>query len=295
MKGSYLRFAAMIATSTVVMFVLMYLNTYAWEHVFFSETRAYMAVLMGATMAFVMLAFMLGMYANNKANVAIFLGAIVVFAGSLWLVRSQVTVSGPSYMRAMIPHHSIAIMTSERAGIEDARVRKLANGIIEAQEREIAEMRYLIADLSGNDSAKQADIFRDPPPQVGTIADALSNTLISTLDPGPLTPDQADDVLGAGPHCGFRRTVESDPILWTQSPEDDAATQAVMELNGVIVPLEARADAASGDATFEAEGVAITVHALSDDEADTWGRLNAELLFQLDEGLTVGYRGFFSC
>tara|TARA_R110002020_G_scaffold109430_15_gene253115 strand:+ start:7489 stop:7890 length:402 start_codon:yes stop_codon:yes gene_type:complete len=132
---SYIRFGLMILTSTVVMFVLMYLNTYAWEHVFFSETRTYMAILMGATMAMVMLAYMLGMYSNRRLNIAIFAGSVVVFALSLWLVRSQVTVSGPSYMRAMIPHHSIAIMTSERAQIRDPRVRKLADEIIAAQRR----------------------------------------------------------------------------------------------------------------------------------------------------------------
>jgi hypothetical protein len=136
---SYVRFGLMIATSTVVMFILMYLNTYAWEHVFFSETRTYMAIMMGATMAFIMLAYMLGMYSSTMLNVAIFAGAVVVFVLSLWLVRAQVTVSGPSYMRAMIPHHSIAIMTSERAQIRDPRVRKLADEIIEAQRREIAE------------------------------------------------------------------------------------------------------------------------------------------------------------
>ena len=144
---SYIRFGAMIATSTIVMFILMYLNTYAIEHVFLSETRAYMALVMGATMAVIMLAFMLGMYKNRTANIAIFAGAILVFAGALFLVRSQATVGQVSYMKAMIPHHSIAIMTSERAQITDPRVRRLADEIIEAQRREIAEMRYLIADL----------------------------------------------------------------------------------------------------------------------------------------------------
>ncbi|HEV7346612.1 MAG TPA: DUF305 domain-containing protein [Devosia sp.] len=144
---SYWRFAAMIATSTVVMFGLMYLNTYAFEHVFWSETRAWMALLMGATMAVIMLSFMLNMYKNKGLNLAIFAGAIIVFALSLWLVRSQVTVNDVDYMKAMIPHHSIAIMTSKRAQISDPRVRKLADEIIEAQEREIAEMRYLVDDL----------------------------------------------------------------------------------------------------------------------------------------------------
>jgi hypothetical protein len=144
---SYARFGAMIATSTIVMFVLMYLNTFAFEHIFFSETRTYMALLMGATMAIIMLGFMLSMYQNKLLNAAIFAGAIIAFVLSLWLVRSQVTVGEVSYMKAMIPHHSIAIMTSERADIRDPRVRKLADEIIEAQRREIAEMRYLIREL----------------------------------------------------------------------------------------------------------------------------------------------------
>jgi uncharacterized protein (DUF305 family) len=144
----YARFAALIATSTVVMFGLMYLNVYAVDHVYFSETRAYMALVMGATMAIVMLAFMLGMYANRAANLGIFVGAAAVFAVALYLVRSQDTVEDVAWMKAMIPHHSIAILTSERANITDPRVRKLADQIVASQRREIDEMRSLIQELS---------------------------------------------------------------------------------------------------------------------------------------------------
>jgi len=143
----YRKFLLMIATSTVIMFGLMYLNTYEIDHIFFSETRAYMALLMGATMAAVMLLFMLGMYPDKKLNAMIFAASVLVFSGSLWLVRSQATIDDVAWMRAMIPHHSIAILTSERAGIKDPRVRKLADGIIEAQRREIGEMKALIQDL----------------------------------------------------------------------------------------------------------------------------------------------------
>jgi len=146
---TYRRFAGMIAASTVIMYGLMYLNTYQWSHIHFSETRLYMALLMGATMAVVMLGFMWSMYKERAVNLAIVGGAVIVFAGSLWLVRSQATVGDVSYMRAMIPHHSIAILTSERANIEDPRVRRLADEIIEAQRREIDEMETLIADLEG--------------------------------------------------------------------------------------------------------------------------------------------------
>jgi uncharacterized protein (DUF305 family) len=151
MGNPYGRFAAMIATSTVVMYGLMYLNTYRLEHVFFSQTRVWMAIYMGATMAVIMLGYMLNMYRNSRVNLGIFLGSIVLFAAALWLLRSQATVGDVAYMKAMIPHHSIAILTSNRAQIKDPRVRELADEIIEAQVREIAEMKALIADLESKD------------------------------------------------------------------------------------------------------------------------------------------------
>lgn len=145
--NKYANFGAMVATSTVVMFGLMYLNVYQADHVFFSETRAFMALLSGAAMAVIMLGFMRGMLDNARANAGIVIGSVVVFGLALWLVRSQATVDDVAYMKAMIPHHSIAILTSERAHISDPRVRKLADGIIEAQRREIGEMKALIKDL----------------------------------------------------------------------------------------------------------------------------------------------------
>jgi uncharacterized protein (DUF305 family) len=164
---SYARFGTMIATSTVVMFVLMYFNTYAIDHIAYSQTRAWMALVMGAAMAVIMLGFMLSMYKNRLANAAIFIGSILVFSGALWLVRSQETVDDISYMKAMIPHHSIAIMTSERAQIRDPGVRKLADAIIEAQVREIGEMNELIADLERKPTPADAPKL---PPSAGAPA-----------------------------------------------------------------------------------------------------------------------------
>ncbi|WP_370213236.1 DUF305 domain-containing protein [Roseovarius sp.] len=150
---SYTRFLAMIVTSTVVMYGLMYLNSYALDHVFFSETRLYMALYMGAVMAVIMLGFMLSMYDNKTLNMVIVAGSVVVFAVGLTLLRSQATVEDKSWMRAMIPHHSIAILTSERANLSDPRVKSLAEDIIKAQRREIAEMKALITDLEGGPKA----------------------------------------------------------------------------------------------------------------------------------------------
>ncbi|RBI83466.1 DUF305 domain-containing protein [Rhodosalinus halophilus] len=276
---SYWRFAAMIATSTVVMFILMYLNTYALEHLFWSETRAYMAVLMGATMAVIMLAYMLSMYSSKAINAAIFVGSIIVFAGSLWLVRSQETVQDRSFMAAMIPHHSIAIMTSSRSELTDPRVEKLSHDIIAAQNREIAEMRYLIAAI--DERGEIESIYEDPPPAVGTLEEALNNTLIASLDPSPIAlealPEGTDT---SSLTCGFRRVEDEDPILLHN--EEGALAQ----LNGVILTLES-----DGAETFAAPGITMTLRDV--DEADWRG--GAELIFALDQGLTVGYRGFYDC
>ena len=146
----YAKFFAMIATSTLAMFVMMYLNTYGVSHIWFSETRTFMAIYMGAGMAIIMLAFMLGMYTNKKLNAVIFLSAIALFSLSLYLLRSQATVSDSAYMKAMIPHHSIAILTSKRADIQDPEVKKLPEDIIKAQEKEIAEMKAMIKRLENN-------------------------------------------------------------------------------------------------------------------------------------------------
>jgi len=275
---TYTRFALMILTSTIVMFGLMYLNTYAWEHVFYSETRAWMALLMGGVMAVIMMGYMFAMYPNTKANIAILVGGVVIAAGALWLVRSQVTVSGVSYMRAMIPHHSIAIMTSERAGIQDARVAKLAEAIIGAQEREIAEMRYLIEDIEENGA--QGEIYRDPEPQPGTVQEALNTTLLAELDPAPMAEAEAAQLIE--PECGFSRTREADPVLWITADGAEAA----MKLNGVLVPLEAQDDGA-----YAAPGVTMTLA----DLPDAGWRSNARLIFELENGPTVGYRGFSTC
>jgi uncharacterized protein (DUF305 family) len=160
---SYLRFAAMVATSTVLMYGLMYLNTYSLDHVAFSQTRAWMALVMGAAMAIVMLLFMRAMYSNKRLNAAILGGGALVFALSLFMVRSQASVGDVAYMEAMIPHHSIAIMTSRRAHIRDPRVRQLADGILTAQVREIGRMEALVRDLKAHPTPKGAPDLPPPP------------------------------------------------------------------------------------------------------------------------------------
>ncbi|WP_299932037.1 DUF305 domain-containing protein [uncultured Nocardioides sp.] len=144
----YLRFGLMILTSTVLMFALTYTNVFSIDHVRFSEERVYMAVLMGSMMALVMLAFMAGMmYRDRRLNAIVVVVALVLGGTALYLSRSQALVEDESYMNAMIPHHSIAILTSERAGIDDLRVRELADAIAATQRKEIKEMDWLVQDI----------------------------------------------------------------------------------------------------------------------------------------------------
>lgn len=164
-RKMYLRFGAMIATSMAIMYAVMYVNTYQLSHVEWSETRFFMTLLMGSTMAIVMLGFMLGMYKNSRVNIGIIAGSVLLFVLGTFLVRSQNTVEDRSYMSAMIPHHSIAILTSENSELQDVRVCELATEIIKAQKREISEMQWLIKDISKNGPATtkaQADERKVP-------------------------------------------------------------------------------------------------------------------------------------
>jgi hypothetical protein len=163
-RRMYLRFGGMIATSTVVMFVLTYTNAFSIDHVRWSEERLYMALLMGAAMTLVMLAFMRSMmYRNRTINLVIVGLALALGGTALYLSRSQTLVDDQAYMSGMIPHHSIAILTSERADIVDLRVRELADGIARTQRKEIKEMDWLIQDIDRNGPATTEDEARQRP------------------------------------------------------------------------------------------------------------------------------------
>lgn len=147
----YRRFGLMIATSTVIMYFLMHFNIFDISHFTFSQMRIYMAIMMGAVMAIVMLLFMWKMYKNKKANYTILAVSVITFAVTFGLIRSQATIDDTSWMKAMIPHHSTAILTSERANLTDPRVQELSEEIIQAQVEEIKEMERLIEDLEENE------------------------------------------------------------------------------------------------------------------------------------------------
>ncbi|PPK85343.1 protein of unknown function (DUF305) [Neolewinella xylanilytica] len=143
-KQQYLKFAIMMATSFVVMYIVMFLNVDVFDHIMLSPTRTYMTVLMIAPMVLIMMGFMWGMYKMKVWNYVIMATAVVVFVLCYVGLRQQVFIEDEQWMKAMIPHHSSAIMVSQKAHLSDPEAIKLAEEIIEAQEREIAEMRKIL-------------------------------------------------------------------------------------------------------------------------------------------------------
>ena len=189
-SGKWTTFFAMIATSIVTMFVLKYSNVYEPDHIFFSQTRMWMALMMGMAMIVIMLGFMWGMYKTFATKMLVMVGAVLGFALFLFLARSQATVEDEAWMKAMIPHHSIAVLTSRRAEISDPRVRELADAIIEAQVREIAEMKLLLADIEAN--GEQGD-GTPLPPRTAELTEQLLDEAEDALDK-PMTPNLREEV-----------------------------------------------------------------------------------------------------
>lgn len=146
-KMGYGKFALIMAIGFVIMYMVMFLNIAEFDHYYTSATRVYMAILMVAPMAVYMIAMMGNMYRSKKVNNAIMIGGVVIFALTLWALRAQKPVGDVQYMKAMIPHHSSAILVSKNANITDPEVKKLSLEIIAAQEREIAEMKAMIERL----------------------------------------------------------------------------------------------------------------------------------------------------
>ncbi|CAM3711372.1 DUF305 domain-containing protein [Flavobacterium gelidilacus] len=143
-QNPYPKFVLIMAVSFVIMYLVMFLNVAEFDHVLNSLTRVYMTTLMIATMAISMLLFMWKMYPSRKINLGIIAFAAFTFFGTLYLLRTQTPISDVQWMKAMIPHHSSAIMTSSNADFKDAEVQKLADDIINAQEKEIKQMKEMI-------------------------------------------------------------------------------------------------------------------------------------------------------
>ena len=121
---SYKKFVVMMVVSFFIMYVVMFLNMDKLDHYHTSATRIYMALLMVAPMGVVMMLMMGKMYPNKKYNTSIIIVCIVVFGFVIAGLRTQTPIGDAQFMKAMIPHHSSAIMVSKNATIKDPEVKK---------------------------------------------------------------------------------------------------------------------------------------------------------------------------
>ena len=152
------RFAAMIATSTFVMFFLMYQLVYTPDHALFSMNRMIASLVMGCVMIIIMLSFMWPMYKGQGVKIAVLAVGALLGVLLLFMNRNQLLINDVQFMKSMIPHHSIAINNARKASISDPRVRELADEIIKAQVREIAVMKLLLDDIARNGERGEANL-----------------------------------------------------------------------------------------------------------------------------------------
>lgn len=144
---NYSKLFIIMIISFVIMYAVMFLNTDRFDHVYLSMTRTYMTLLMVLPMPVIMLLIMGQLFPSKKWNTRIIIGSMILFVLVLLFLKTQTLVGDRQYMKAMIPHHSSAIMTSKNAKITDPEVRDLSLEIIKSQEEEITRMKMLLEKL----------------------------------------------------------------------------------------------------------------------------------------------------
>ena len=145
MKGSYRSFAIELVLDFIIMYLVMYTMIASLNHFYFNLNNVYMTLMMVSPMAILMLVFMRSMYPSKRTNLIIGGVAALVFALSFLGMRTQAGVGDKEFLRSMIPHHSGAILMCRQASLKDPEVRALCDEIVQGQEREIAQMKALLA------------------------------------------------------------------------------------------------------------------------------------------------------
>ena len=139
----------MLALNLTISLVIMYLAMFAmiWSSGEFIQNINffYMALVMWAPMAVVMLLTMRSMYSNGRLNLLLCGAFVLIFVASFAGIRAQAAVGNRQFLRSMIPHHSGALLMCERAKLSDPEIVSLCGRIIQSQTEEIAEMKAILA------------------------------------------------------------------------------------------------------------------------------------------------------
>jgi uncharacterized protein (DUF305 family) len=142
-RHHYAMLAVNLLASLIIMYVAMFAMIWSWGEFVQNFNFLYMALVMWAPMAAVMLATMQPMYPNKRLNGLLYLAFAAVFILSFIGIRDQSLVGDEQFLRSMIPHHSGALLMCREASIQDAEIRQLCEGIIASQSSEIEQMKAI--------------------------------------------------------------------------------------------------------------------------------------------------------
>ncbi|MFT3909752.1 MAG: DUF305 domain-containing protein [Ferruginibacter sp.] len=143
----YKKLGIMLVISFIAMYILMYAMVDRFINVIPNINQFYMAALMTMPMLLIELIVMAGMYKNKKLNMALLLSGAVGLVFFFICIHQQVGVKDKQFLKSMIPHHAAAILMVEKADLSDPEVKKLADGIIATQQKEIEQMKNKIKEL----------------------------------------------------------------------------------------------------------------------------------------------------
>lgn len=140
----YVKFGVILLVSLGLMWMLSMSMIRSIDHFYFNLSNFWMALLMVAAMAIVMVIGMWSMFKNTKVNIAMLVGFAVLFGGVFALGRTETFVGNEEFLKSMIPHHSRAILVCQEANITDPEIIELCQEIVEAQQEEISQMQSIL-------------------------------------------------------------------------------------------------------------------------------------------------------
>lgn len=146
-KSPYRDLGIMTAAHIGIMYVAMFAMIDRAGYFYNNTNMLYMALLMAAPVTLIMVFSMRHMYPDARINMAVGLACVLLTAGSFYAIRAQIGVGDAQFIRAMIPHHSGAILMCREATISDPELTQLCKGIIESQQREIDQMEAILERL----------------------------------------------------------------------------------------------------------------------------------------------------
>lgn len=143
-RDHYRMLAVNLGLSLLIMYVAMFAMIWSFGEFVQNVNFLYMALIMWAPMAIVMMLTMKSMYQDGRLNIILYAVFALTLVLSFAAIRAQSLVGDRQFLRSMIPHHSGAILMCERSTIRDPEIQQLCREIIASQKAEIDQMKTLL-------------------------------------------------------------------------------------------------------------------------------------------------------